>query len=137
MIHTVSPIRVRYAETDRMDIVYHSNYFVWFETARILMLDQMGTPYSSLEEQGYRIPVLSASAEYRLPARFDDRLQIHLLMTEKPRARFGFHYEVRRDDQILATGKTTHAFMDPHGKGLRPPLGFLQKIDAMWTHQPA
>ena len=62
MIHTVSNVRVRYAETDRMDVVYHSNYFVWFETARILMLDQLGIPYKEMEANGYRIPVLDASA---------------------------------------------------------------------------
>lgn len=134
MIHTISQVRVRYAETDRMDVVYHSHYFVWFETARILMLDQMGLPYSGLEAQGYRIPVLSASAEYRLPARFDDRLEIHLRMTEKPRARFRFEYEVRREDDLLATGTTAHAFMDSQGKGLRPPPGFLEKLEAMWTN---
>lgn len=133
MIHTVSHVRVRYAETDRMDVVYHSHYFVWFETARILMLDQMGLPYSELEEQGYRIPVLAANAEYRIPARFDDRLEIHLRMVEKPRARFQFEYEVYRKDELLATGSTTHAFMDPEGKGLRPPSPFIEKLEAMWV----
>ncbi len=118
-----------------MDVVYHSHYFVWFETARIRMLDQMGLPYKDLESQGYRIPVLSANAEYRMPSRFDDRLEIHLRMTEKPRARFHFDYEVRRDDDLLATGHTAHAFMDPQGKGLRPPPGFLEKLETMWqTH---
>ena len=117
-----------------MDVVYHSHYFVWFETARIRMLDQMGLPYKDLESQGYRIPVLSANAEYRMPARFDDRLEIHLRMTEKPRARFHFDYEVRRDDDLLATGHTAHAFMDPQGKGLRPPPGFLEKLETMWTN---
>jgi len=133
MIHTVSHIRVRYAETDRMDVVYHSNYFVWFETARILMLDEFGLPYKDLEAQGYFIPVLSASADYKLPAQFDDRLDIHLYMKEKPRARFRFEYEVKRNDELLATGTTVHGFMDPTGKGLRPPTEFLHKIDAHWT----
>lgn len=132
MLETVSHIRVRYAETDRMDVVYHSHYFVWFETARIRLLDQMGIPYSQLESQGYHIPVLAASAEYNLPARFDDRLEIHLRMNEKPRARFNFLYEVRRSGEILATGKTVHAFMSPQGKGLRPPSQFIEKLDAMW-----
>ena len=137
MIHTVSEIRVRYAETDRMDVVYHSNYFVWFETARILMLDGFGMPYKELEARGYFIPVLSASANYKLPARFDDRLHIHLFMRDKPRARFHFEYEVRRDDELLATGTTVHGFMDPQGKGLRPPAAFLQAIDAHWQDPAA
>jgi len=86
MIHTISQIRVRYAETDRMDVVYHSNYLVWFETARILMLDEIGIPYPEIEASNLRLPVLTASAAYKRPARFDDRLQIHLFMREKPRA---------------------------------------------------
>ncbi len=133
MIHTISNVRVRYAETDRMDVVYHSNYFVWFETARILMLDQIGIPYKDIEAKGLLIPVLSATAEYRLPARFDDRLEIHLFMREKPRARFKFEYEVRHNGELLATGTTTHGFMDTSGKGLRPPTDFIEKLEAAWT----
>ncbi|ADE53754.1 acyl-CoA thioesterase [Coraliomargarita akajimensis] len=133
MIHTVSTVRVRYAETDRMDVVYHSNYFVWFETARILMLDEIGIPYKDLEAQGLLIPVLEASAKYRLPAQFDDRLEIHLFMREKPRARFKFEYEIRRGDSLLAIGSTTHGFMDRNGKGLRPPQQFLDLINARWS----
>ena len=132
MIHTISHIRVRYAETDRMDVVYHSNYLVWFETARILMLDEIGIPYLEIEARGLRLPVLTATAEYKRPARFDDRLEIHLFMREKPRARFRFEYEVRRGDTLLATGTTSHGFMDTNGKGLRPPEEFLAKINAAW-----
>lgn len=137
MIHSVSHIRVRYAETDRMDVVYHSNYFVWFETARILMLDQIGIPYLGLEKQGLLIPVLTASADYKIPARFDDRLEIHLFMRIKPRARFHFNYEVRRDGTLLATGTTSHGFMDKNGKGLRPPEEFLAKLEAAWKPEDA
>lgn len=132
MIHTISHIRVRYAETDRMDVVYHSNYLVWFETARILMLDEIGIPYLEIEANKLRLPVLTATAEYKRPARFDDRLKIHLFLREKPRARFHFDYEVRRGDTLLATGKTSHGFMDSNGKALRPPAAFLAKIDAAW-----
>ena len=132
MIHTISNIRVRYAETDRMDVVYHSNYLIWFETARILMLDEIGIPYLKIEARDIRLPVLTASVEYKRPARFDDRLEIHLFMREKPRARLWFNYEVRRSNALLATGTTSHGFMDKGGKGLRPPEDFLAKIDAAW-----
>lgn len=133
MIHTVSQIRVRYAETDRMDIVYHSNYLVWFETARIEMLDEIGIPYTEIEASGLLIPVLSANLEYKRPARFDDRLDVHLFMRRKPRARMHFEYEVRRGDDLLATGTTSHGFMDTNGKGQRPPERFLEKLDVAWT----
>lgn len=133
MIHSISQIRVRYAETDRMDVVYHSNYLIWFETARIQMLDQIGMPYTEIEANGWLLPVLTASAEYKRPARFDDRVDVHLFMKERPRARFKFEYEVRKNDQLLATGTTTHGFMDKSGKGLRPPEAFLSKIESAWA----
>jgi len=133
MIHTISHIRVRYAETDRMEVVYHSNYLVWFETARILMLDEIGIPYRDIEASGLYIPVLSANIEYKSPAYFDDRLEVHLTMREKPRARFKMHYEIVREETLLATGTTSHAFMDKNGKGLRPPEEFIEKINAAWT----
>ena len=132
MIHCISKIRVRYAETDRMDVVYHSNYLVWFETARILMLDQIGMPYSVIEARGLFLPVLTVSAEYKGPARFDDHLDIHLFLKKKPRARMHFDYEVLRGDESLATGHTSHGFMDRSGKGQRPPDDLLKLIEAAW-----
>ena len=132
MIHIISQIRVRYAETDRMGVVYHSNYLVWFETGRILMLDEIGIPYRDLEARGLFLPVLAVSVEYKRPAYFDDHLEVHLFMREKPRARLQLHYEVRRENAVLATGTTSHGFMDRAGKGLRPPEDFLNKINAAW-----
>jgi acyl-CoA thioester hydrolase len=96
------------------------------------MLDEIGIPYLEIEANKLRLPVLTATAEYKRPARFDDRLKIHLFLREKPRARFHFDYEVRRGDTLLATGKTSHGFMDSNGKALRPPAAFLAKIDAAW-----
>ena len=132
MIHTISRIRVRYAETDRMDVVYHSNYLVWFETARILMLDEIGSPYREIEANGLCIPVLSASIEYKRPAFFDDHLEVHSFMREKPRVRFQMHYEVRRENTLLATGTTGHGFVDKSGKVFRPPEDFTRNINAAW-----
>lgn len=133
MIHTISKIRVRYAETDRMDVVYHSNYLIWFETARILMLDEIGIPYTEIEKRGLLLPVLTAAAAYKSPARFDDRLEVHLFMRAKPRARMRFEYEVKRGDTLLCTGETTHGFMDLNGKGMRPPQDLVKKIEAAWA----
>lgn len=132
MIHSISKIRVRYAETDRMDVVYHSNYLVWFETARILMLDEIGMPYSEIEARGLFLPVLTVSAEYKSPARFDDQLEIHLFMKMKPRARIRFDYEVRRGDELLAIGHSSHGFMDRSGKGQRPPEDLVKLMEAAW-----
>jgi acyl-CoA thioester hydrolase len=132
VIHSISKIRVRYAETDRMDVVYHSNYLIWFETARILMLDEIGMPYSEIETRGLFLPVLTVSAEYKSPARFDDQLEIHLFMKKKPRARIHFDYEVRRGDELLAIGQSSHGFMDRSGKGQRPPEDLVKLMEAAW-----
>jgi acyl-CoA thioester hydrolase len=132
VIHSISKIRVRYAETDRMDVVYHSNYLIWFETARILMLDEIGMPYSEIEARGLFLPVLTVSAEYKSPARFDDQLEIHLFMKKKPRARIHFDYEVRRGDELLAIGHSSHGFMDRNGKGQRPPEDLVKLMEAAW-----
>ena len=131
MIHTITNIRVRYAETDRMNVVHHRNYLVWFELARIEMLDSIGLPYIEVEKEGLFIPVLGASLEYKMPAFFDDRIEVHLFMREKPRARFHFHYEVCRGGELIATGQTTHGFMDGNGKGLRPPERFLEQVQKL------
>ena len=132
MIHCISKIRVRYAETDRMDVVYHSNYLVWFETARIQMLDQIGMPYREIEARGLFLPVLTVSAEYKSPAHFDDHLEIHLFLKNKPRARMHFDYEVRRGDKLLAFGYSSHGFIDRSGKGQRPPDDFVKLLEAAW-----
>ncbi|WP_269522463.1 acyl-CoA thioesterase [Coraliomargarita parva] len=132
MITSILPVRVRYAETDRMNVVHHSNYLIWFESVRIQMLDELGLPYKDLEERGFMIPVLGASLRYLKPAFFDDRLKVYLFMREKARAKFHFDYEVRRDGELLATGSTTHGFMDAQGKGLRPPTEFVEKLEEAW-----
>ncbi|NCG09256.1 MAG: YbgC/FadM family acyl-CoA thioesterase [Verrucomicrobia bacterium] len=128
MLEFSTEIRVRYAETDRMNVVHHSNYFVWFEAARIHLLDHLGLPYRDLEAAGYFIPVLEAQANYKRPAQFDDRLQIELQLAKLPRARFHFDYTVRCDGTLLTTGYTVHAFMDASGKALRPPEQFMNGI---------
>lgn len=116
-----------------MDVVYHSNYLVWFETARILMLDEIGMPYSEIEARGLFLPVLTVGVEYMSPARFDDQLEIHLFMKKKPLARIYFDYEVRRRDELLAIGQSSHGFMDQRGKGQRPPEDLVKLIEVAWV----
>lgn len=133
MIHSITKIRVRYAETDRMDVVYHSNYLVWFEAARIQMLDEIGIPYREIESRGLFLPVLTVSATYKSPARFDDRLEVHLYMKRRPRARIHFDYEVLREGELLATGQSSHGFMDRQGKGQRPPEDLVAIFERIWA----
>jgi acyl-CoA thioester hydrolase len=128
MISAEVGIRVRYQETDQMGVVYHGNYFTWFEAARIELLDQLGCPYRELEKGGYLLPVLHCEANFCKPAQFDDRLVVRITISEAPKARIKIHYRVIREQEILCTGNTTHAFVDTSGKLCRPPSNFLSKF---------
>lgn len=122
------PVRVRYVETDGMRVAHHSNYAVWFEEARVALLDDMGCPYRELEERDLLIPVLECSATFRKPAHFDDLLTIVLRMEQKPGVRWRFDYEVKRDAETLATGYTKHAFMSRALQPIRPPKDVLERF---------
>jgi acyl-CoA thioester hydrolase len=121
-------VTVRYAETDMMGIVYHANYLPWFEVGRTTLLKEIGVPYRRLEEEGFRLPVLEVSAKYIRPAVYDDTLEIVTTLRERPLLRIFLEYEVRRDEELLATGSTMHAFVDRDGKPVRPPAWAVELI---------
>lgn len=124
MIQATVETRVRFAETDAMGVTYHGNYLPWFEMARVAMLDQLGCPYRSLEQQGYLLPVLETGLTYHRPSRFDDRVSITVTLAEKPKARLRLAYQVRRDGELLVEGFTLHAFVNREFKAIRPPEVF-------------
>lgn len=121
MIQSRSEIVVRYAETDMMGVVYHGSYLPWFEVGRTTLLKEMGIVYRQLEADGYRLPVLEVAVKYFRPALYDDTITIVTTLREKPLLRIRLDYEVRRGDELLATGNTVHAFIDREGKPVRPP----------------
>jgi acyl-CoA thioester hydrolase len=121
-------VTVRYAETDMMGIVYHANYLPWFEVGRTTLLKEIGVPYRKLEEEGFRLPVLEVSAKYLRPAVYDDTLDIVTTLHERPLLRIYLEYEVRRGEEILATGTTVHAFVDRNGRPVRPPSWAAETI---------
>ena len=121
MIESRAQVVVRYAETDMMGVVYHGSYLPWFEVGRTTLLKELGLAYRQLEAEGYRLPVLEVSAKYFRPALYDDTITIVTFLKEKPLLRIRLEYEVRRGDELLATGMTTHAFIDRDGKPVRPP----------------
>jgi acyl-CoA thioester hydrolase len=121
MIQSRVEVTVRYAETDMMGIVYHANYLPWFEVGRTTLLKEIGVPYKKLEEEGFRLPVLEISAKYLRPAVYDDTLVIVTTVNDRPLLRIRLDYEVRRGDELLATGTSVHAFVDKLGKPVRPP----------------
>lgn len=123
MIRTTR-VRVRYAETDRMGVVYYANYFVWFEVARTEWLRDTGWSYREMEADGVSLPVIEAHCEYRQPARYDDELEIHTRATLLTPVRLRFDYELRRHDgrQAAAIGHTIHAALDTTGRPCRLPV---------------
>jgi len=128
MIRSQVQVTVRYAETDMMGVVYHGSYLPWFEVGRTAMLKEIGVSYRELESQGYFLPVLEVQAKFLRPAMYDDTLTIVTLLRDKPLLRIELEYEVRRGDELLATGKTVHAFIDRTGKPVRPPPSVIEKF---------
>ena len=108
-----------------MGIVYHANYLPWFEIGRTTLLKEIGLPYRQLEADGYRLPVLEISAKYTRPAVYDDTLTIVTTLQEKPLLRIRLGYEVFRGEELLATGQSTHAFVDLKGRPVRPPAAVV------------
>lgn len=130
MIKSMVDVTVRYAETDMMGVVYHGNYLPWFEVGRTTLLKEMGLSYRVLEEQGFRLPVLEVQVKYFRPAVYDDTVTIITTLHEKPLLRIRLEYEVRRGDELLATGQTVHAFIDREGKPVRPPASAVAVFSA-------
>ncbi len=116
-------VRVRYAETDQMGVVYHANYFIWFEVGRTSWLRESAWSYRDMEQAGVSLPVIEAHCSYRQPARYDDELDISTVATLVTPVRLRFDYEVRRrnDGERLAEGYTVHAALDRRGRPCRLP----------------
>jgi acyl-CoA thioester hydrolase len=116
-------IRVRYAETDKMGVVYHANYFVWFEVGRCELIRAVGYNYRDLEADGIALPVIEAHCEFKSPARYDDELQVKTWGELLSPARVEFRYEVSRpaDGTLNAVGRTVHAAVDQSGRPVRLP----------------
>ena len=107
-------IRVRYAETDAMGVVYYANYLTYFEVGRVEFLRQNGLPMADVDRK-LRMPVVEASVRYLRPARLDDLLRVRSWIGERKRASFLFRYEIRHAEtsELIATGETRHACWHP------------------------
>jgi acyl-CoA thioester hydrolase len=112
-------VRVRYAETDQMGVVYHANHYVWFEIGRTEMLRSAGINYKEMETRDdCFIVVVESSCRYLRPARYDDVLRIRTRITDaKPRIlRIGYELLKDSDGELLATGETVHVICDKLGR---------------------
>ena len=137
MIEDFSKIRVRYAETDQMGVVYYANYFVWMEVGRTNLLRKNGLSYKQLEKDGYALPVLKAYAEYFYPAHYDEEITIHSLLKEMKGPKLKIEYKIlNAEKKLLASGYTEHAFISSStGKVVKPPQSFSQLVEASMTKE--
>jgi acyl-CoA thioester hydrolase len=120
---SISRIRVRYAETDQMGVVYYANYLVWFEVGRTDLLRESGWNYREMEIDGFSLPVIEARCVYLASAKYDDEIEVRTTGAMLSPVRMQFTYEVARasDAATLATGVTIHATLDRAGKPCRLP----------------
>ena len=120
---STTTVRVRYAETDKMGVVYYANYFVWFEVARADLLRSRGWSYREMEHAGVALPVIEAECQYHRGAKYDDELEVRAEGRMLSPVRMEFEYQVVRsqDGTIAAEGKTVHAALDATGKPCRLP----------------
>jgi acyl-CoA thioester hydrolase len=125
-------VRVRYADTDTMKVVYYANYFVWFETGRVELFRSRGLVYKDLEKMGSYIPVVEATANYKAPARFDDELLVKTRIGSLGNSSLKFENEVYRlpEMELLCTGHTVHVLVGADGKPKPIPAEIRSKLSA-------
>jgi len=129
--HADTTVRVRYAETDQMGVVYYGNYFTWFEIGRVEFLRQLGFEYKRMEDEDDSMLVVArASCRYRNPARFDDLLTIRTRLTGAKRRLISFGYEIFQQDSgsLIATGETVHVICDRLGRPRSLPEKYRQYL---------
>jgi acyl-CoA thioester hydrolase len=110
------PIRVRYAETDRMGLLHHANYFVYFEIGRTELLRQRGISYRDLEDAGHLLVIIDIGCKFRKPARYDDLLTLRTSVHRVTHVKIVHHYQLFRADELLAEGHSTLACIDRTGR---------------------
>lgn len=126
----VTNIRVRYADTDKMGIVYNGNYLAFFETGRTELMRNAGLPYAEFEKAGFMLPLVEAHVNYKQAAFYDDILEVNAItdLTEL-RATLRFDYQINVGEKLIATGWTIHSFVKmPDLKPIRPPEFFVNLI---------
>lgn len=114
-------IRVRYAETDQMGVVYHSNYLVWMEIGRIELCRARGVRYRDMEEDGVLLAVAEVGCRFLFPARYDDEVTVRTWIEEAGTRMVRFGYELRCEGRLLATAFSKHVFLDRQMRPKRLP----------------
>ncbi len=109
-------IRVRYAETDRMGLLHHANYFIYFEMGRTELLRQGGLSYREVEDAGHFLVIVDIGCKFRRPAHYDDLLTLRTTVERVTHVKIVHQYQVSRDGQVLAEGHSTLACVDRQGR---------------------
>ena len=139
MISSITEIRVRYADTDQMKMVYYAKYFEYFESGRSDLLRDIGLPYPEIERMGFHLPVIEAHAKYHKSARYDDLLRVTTILRERPLAKIRLEYQIHNAEtnDLLVEGYTIHTFIDTATqKPKRAPERFLEAIENTVHQQP-
>ncbi|MCL9807839.1 acyl-CoA thioesterase [Flavobacterium luminosum] len=123
-------VRVRYAETDQMAVVYHGNYAQYFEMGRVEWLRNLGVSYKWMEENGIMLPVVSLTMNYKKPARYDDELTVRTIFKSQTSVKIEFEYEIYNQEQeLLTTGSSVLVFVDMKtGRPTLPPDYVSEKL---------
>jgi acyl-CoA thioester hydrolase len=126
-------IRVRYAETDQMGVVYHGNYAQYFEMGRVEWLRNLGLSYSVMEKQGVMLPVVSLSMNYKKPAHYDDLLTVRTIFKKQESVKIEFDYEIFNEEgKLLTTGNSVLVFVDMKtGRPVVPPEYVRESINSI------
>jgi acyl-CoA thioester hydrolase len=124
-------VRVRYAETDQMGVVYHGNYAQYFEMGRVEWLRNLGVSYKWMEENGVMLPVVSLEINFKKPARYDDLLRVKTILKSQTTVKIEFDYEIYNElNQLLTTGYSMLVFVDMKtGRPILPPKYVSDKIN--------
>ncbi|CQR71926.1 Acyl-CoA thioester hydrolase YbgC [Sporomusa ovata DSM 2662] len=122
--------KVRFVETDMMGVVHHSNYFRWFEMARVEYLRQVGVLLTDMMADDIVFPITDVDCKYRASARFDDYILIEAVLAEASKVKLVFTYRVLKeaDGTLLATGSTQNVFTNNQGKIIRLPDKYFNKL---------
>jgi acyl-CoA thioester hydrolase len=131
---------VRYAETDQMGVVHHSNYPVWFEAGRTEFIRQLGMPYSKMEEEGAKLPLLELKCTFKGFARYEDEVMVETYIKEYTGTRLLFHYDIYKSgqDKVITEGETLHVWTNAELKPVnirkyRPDIHELIEMAASTT----
>ena len=131
MIEHLHLIKVYYKDTDKMGIVYYSRYFEYFEESRTELFASIGLKITNIEQEGITLPVISCYCDFKKGAKFEDVLIIRSALNEKPRSTLKISYLVnlKKTNELLASGYSVHAFVNSIGKPIKPPKSILDCIN--------